>query len=111
MSAGQFDLEIEQGATLKLLFQCKDPDGAVVDLTGYAARAQVRTTEMVLDLAPVVSDPTNGRVNIIVPATVTAALSGWAVGTWDLELYTVGDADVIRALAGMVYLLKESTHV
>lgn len=107
--SGNFDFTIEQGATLKLLFQCYDPDGNVVDLTGYAARAHVRTDALVLDLAPVVSDPAQGRINIIVSATATGALSGWAVGSWNLELYTAGDADVIRALEGRVYLSEDVT--
>lgn len=109
MSAGQYDLEIEQGATLRLTFYCYDPDGVVFDLTGYAARAKVRAPDVVLDLAPVVSDAPAGEVTIVVPAAATAALAGWRVGSWDLELYTAGDADVIRALEGRVTLSPEST--
>lgn len=107
--SGSFDFVIEQGATLRVSFSCQDPDGAAVSLTGYAARAKVRTTVEVLDLAPVVVDAAAGRIDIVVPASVTAALSGWAVGTWDLELYTAGDADVIRALEGRVYLSPNAT--
>lgn len=108
--AGVYDFTIQQGARLEVTFFCQDPDGTEIDLTGYAARALVRTDAVVLDLAPVITDPAAGRIEIDVPASVTAALGGWRVATWDLEIYTPGDADVQRILEGRVTLSPEATR-
>jgi hypothetical protein len=100
--SGTFDFTIEQGADLDLAFQCKDSQGAPVDLSGSTLAAFVRTTEVVLDLAPTFDDATLGKISVHVDAATTELLEGWGVGTWTLEV--TNGSQVLRLLKGRVTL-------
>lgn len=93
MSAGTYKIECEQGADFTLNLTWRDGTGAVLNLTGYTARMDVRTSK---DAATALVSATteNGRitlggaegtVQILIPASVTA---GFAPGqyVYDLKL-------------------------
>jgi hypothetical protein len=109
MSSGKYNLIIEQGATFSRTFTYKNSAGTAVDLTGYTAAAQIRSsfsaTEKT-DLTVSIPTPANGQIVVSLTATETAALT-LESGVWDLEL-TYG-ATVTRLLQGTYTLSKEVT--
>jgi hypothetical protein len=122
MSAGSYNLEIEQGATLSKPIVVQNEDGSGVDLTGFTARLQARKTEASPDVLFELSTA-NGGIEITVTgegddvestitlrrtAEVTAAL-GFGPGKYDLEL-TAADGTVTRLLEGRVSLSREVTR-
>lgn len=115
MSAGQYNLTVEQGATLSEVFTWKDPTGALIDLTGYSAKMQVRRApgadELYLEASTgagtIVLGGAAGTVTITVLAATTAALS-FTTGSWDLVL-TAGDGTVTRLVEGTATLDRSVT--
>lgn len=115
MAAGRYDIEIEQGSTFNLPLIWK-AGGALVNLTGYTARMMVRAD--FADASPLLILTTeNGRIalggaagtiDLTIAATVTAALTDWGRGVWDLEL--VSGSTVKRLLNGRAVLAKEVTR-
>lgn len=85
------NLNAYSGETLTLSFSCKDEAGDAFDLTGYAARAKVRqtisSTDVALDLAPIIPVPADG---VIIIGKTDEQTSIMAPGTyyWDLVLDT-----------------------
>lgn len=114
MSAGKYDLTIEQGATLAQVFTYKDPNGTAINLTGYAARCQVRraigSTSTLLDLTTenggITLGGVAGTVTLNATATATALLSG--NGVYDIEL--VSGANVYRLVEGTVFIKPNVTR-
>jgi hypothetical protein len=109
LSAGDWDLYIEQGATFSQAFICS-PDDPAFTWTGWTARAQIRTVaaenaELLLDLTPHLSiaGPT---VTLAIPASATETLT--RSGRWDLEM-VLGET-VIRLLNGAVIVSPEVTR-
>lgn len=115
MTAGKYDLTIEQGATLAQVFTWRDSSDALVNLTGYTARCQVRRTlsdpDTLLSLTTENSGITLGGVlgtiQLNATAAVTALLSG--KGVYDLELIS-GGGTVTRLIEGGVYFAPEVTR-
>lgn len=115
MSAGTYDLKIEQGATLSLTFTYQNEAGTPINLTNMTARAKIREdfgSAVVLELTTA-----NGRITLggalgtialNVPATTTATLSAPFEGVWDLEL--VNGATVTRLLQGKAVVSPEVTY-
>lgn len=108
------DLVIEQGTTWGIAFPLLDEADQPADLTGWSARAQVRTK---------VGDSTvlyewssdggnievgNGRAILTVPPAVSSAWT-WRKGVYDLEL-TSPSGDVIRPVGGGVRVDPEVTR-
>lgn len=98
-------LVIDQGATLRESFTYKDSDNAVVDLTGYTARSQVRSSytsaTTILNLTSQAGTLTitanTGTIAFNVSATTTAALTPGNY-VWDLEL--VDATGIVTRLVG-----------
>jgi hypothetical protein len=114
MPAGNYDLNIEQGATLSRPLVWKDGAGDRVDLTGYSARMQIRNTydaPVLLELTSgdgsLIITPKAGMVTIFIDANTTAAIT-WTKGRYDLEL-VASDGVVTRLLEGAVYVSREIT--
>lgn len=114
--AGTLHITIEQGATFNPVLTWKDQAGALIDLTGYTARMQVRPTvddtgTPLLDLdttnGKIVLGGTAGTITFAVPAVDTAALV-FDEAVYDLELID-GAGEVTRLLKGDVYLSPEVT--
>ena len=115
MSATTYDILIEQGATYSQLVTYKEA-GVAINLTGYTARMQVRST---LESASTVVELTtaNGRIalggaagtiTLTISATDTAALTAGR-GVYDLELVS-GSGIVTRLLQGVATISRNVTR-
>lgn len=109
MSAAPVDLSIEAGATFVQVLTWKDSTGALIDLTGYSARAQVRAVPASERVVLAVSSPSSGivlggaagTITLTFSAVQTALLPDGHVGVWDL-LLTSGTGTVTRLAEGTV---------
>lgn len=122
--ATRYDLQVDQGATFSRVFTYKNPDGTLIDLTGYSARMQIRTgydaptfaLELTTANGGIVLGGTLGTVTINLSATQTGAIVTTSlVGmppyqnfVYDLEL-TIG-AVVKKFLNGFFTLTKAATR-
>jgi len=115
---GKWDFTIIQGSSFNRTLVIRNGIDAPVDLTGYEARMKAKelvsdTTELFEWLSTGVSPeititPGTGIIAITVAPAATA-LMDFDTGVHDLELYTAGDADVVRVLEGNVALSKGVT--
>ena len=126
MSAGRFDITLEQGSTFDLPLRYRAPSGTPVDLTGYTARMQVREAPasavfvefnsaltangfiLLSGSAEDREDGANGNVRIYMTAANTALLPRFA-GRYDLELDD-GTGYVVRLLEGQFRVEPEITR-
>lgn len=105
---GTYDLTIYQGATFRQVFQLREADQTTpIDLTGYTARAQVRTKAGGVLLLTFTCSHDNAAGNITVSATpaVTATLTSG--GVWALEIANGTDTYVL--IEGVVERKPEIT--
>jgi len=125
MTAGRYDIAIDQGSTFRKTITWKDSSGNEIDLTGYSARMQVRPTysssSTTLNLTTANGGITlggdAGTIELYVSATATAAIpttspSQFAdafVGVYDLEL-VAPNSDVTRLLHGDFIVNPEVTR-
>lgn len=117
MSAAQYDLVIEQGATWSQAVQWKTGSPATaVNLTGYTARMQLRSS-VSASTAALLLTTENGRIaltvntgtiTLSVSATDTAALTAGRY-VYDLELVS-GGGQVTRVMEGVVTVSAEVTR-
>lgn len=113
----RMSLLIPQGSTLRRRFHLKNPDGTNVDLTGYSARMQYRSTHaatsVLLDASVangrVTMGGTAGTFDVVVPAGVTQALVAPARGVFDVEITSSG-GEVYRIVEGDVRVSPEVTR-
>jgi hypothetical protein len=117
MTAAVYDITIEQGATFKLVLTWKDDAGALMDLTGYTARMQVRpsiadTNPPLLNLTTengaITLGGATGLVTVIAAAALTTAITN-KKGVYDLELVDA-TGFVTRLLQGAVAFNFEVTR-
>jgi hypothetical protein len=125
MSAGKYNIVIEQGATYEVELQYKDSNGVVVDLTGYSGRMQIRPsigspTSYLCLSSSLQADgtglnfsgsngstpPTSGSIGIYISAATSSMLT-FNTGVYDLEIQS--GSFVTRLLQGNVQLSKEVT--
>ena len=70
MSAARYNLVIDQGSDFAINFTVKE-DGSAKNLTGYSARAQMRTSKTASSVAATftctISTPANGTVTMSLP--------------------------------------------
>ncbi len=114
MGAGAYNLKIGQGETFTRQFNVTG-----LDLTGFTARAQVRSVnpsgELIVDFStattPIAITTGGGlnRISIALSATETAELSSSRRYIWDLEVESPG-GEVTRLLAGSVSVSREVTR-
>jgi len=116
MSAGIYDIYIEQGATYNQPLVWKDSSGTAVNVTGYTARMQIRktvdATTIILTLTTengrIIVGGANGLITLLVSAADTAALTTFC-GVYDLEVISPAGV-VTRLLEGQVEVSKEVTR-
>ena len=117
MSAGRYDITIEQGATFSLVISYKDSNNAVIDMTtsGRDVRMTIKDTVGGATIASTEgSGPTLSKTraasgnNITIEMTepTTKALD-FDTAVYDLE--SVNNATVDRILEGKVKLSREVT--
>lgn len=108
LSAGDWDLYIEQGATFVQSYTVVDDPGFTWD--GWTARAQIRSApadsgELLLDLTPYLT-VIGATIRLAIPAAQTETLT--RNGVWDLEV-ALG-ATVVRLLNGKAIASLEVTR-
>lgn len=115
MSAATYNIIIEQGATFSRVLTYRDSANAVVNLSGYTAQMQVRTSYEAADVAFEFST-TNGRISLggaagtitlSMSATETAALSA---GSYVYDLKLVSGVTVSRPFEGTVTVKRGVTR-
>lgn len=129
MSAGIYNVTIEQGADWRLLFVWKDNTGEPHDLSGWTGRMQVRETlagkSALLNLTTENGQITLGGADGTVEVTIPAAMSqevkpnlsklSWQDGkqgvsfAYDLELIDPA-GKVTRLLQGAAFFVPEVTR-
>lgn len=113
MSAANYNLSIDQGTTFALDLTVKEA-GSVKNLTGYSARAQMRSTKSAANAAAtftctVLSPPTNGKVKMELSATTSNSIDA-GLYFYDLEIFTASDAIVKRLIEGQVVISQGITR-
>ena len=125
MSAGKYNIVIEQGSTYDVTIEYKDSNSDPIDLTGYSGRMQIRPsigsptaylclssslqadgTGLNFSGSNGATPPTSGSIRIYISA-VTSSLLTFDQGVYDLEIYSGSYA--ARLLQGNVKLSKEVT--
>ena len=112
MAAANYDLTIDQGSTFVIDITINE-SGSVKDLTGYSARAQMRSTKTASSIAASftcsIPVPSNGVVKMELPAATSSAMTA-GLFFYDLEIHTGSDAIVKRLIEGKVTLNQEVTR-
>ena len=112
MSAARYNLVIDQGSDFAISFTVKE-DGSVKNLTGYSARAQMRTSRNATSIAATftctIATPTNGTVVMSLANAVSSSLTAGTY-VYDLEVFTANNASVTRLIQGSVDLTQEVTR-
>lgn len=115
MTAGIYDIIIEQGATFTLPLTW-NTNGVPVNLTGYTARMMCRESfdsetpflTLTTENGGIALGGALGTIDILATAAQTAALTK-LVGVYDLELVAPG-GQVYRKLQGSVTVSREVTR-
>lgn len=114
MSAAQYDILCEQGATFALSMTYEDGLGQPVDLSGYTARMKVKSsaqaTASIVDLTTEnqrITLGSDGSIALYIDAATTAALPA-ITAVYDLEL--VNGSTVTRLLKGKFVIDAEVTR-
>jgi hypothetical protein len=113
----QLDICIKKGATFTLPITYKDDDGVPIDLTGYSAKMQIRSsptsTEVIVDLTTenggIIIDEENGLVTAYIDSDATAALDALANGAYDFFIFLPGATLVYSDLYGAVKITERTT--
>ncbi len=116
MTAGSYNITIEQGATFRL--QLTLTDGVEpTPLTGYTGRMQIRQKIMSTDVLYVLTTENGGltitelegKIALYISDEDTAAF-GFRNAVYDLELEDGGSGEVVRVLQGSIYVSPEVTR-
>lgn len=116
MSAGKYNITIEQGATFRLVAQWLDSDENPIDLDGFYARMQIRPFAESDEVYITIDNGSTGgifietdwKIEIEIDATQTEALNQYC-GVYDLELESPSGV-VTRLLQGKVTISPEVTR-
>ena len=114
--AGTYNMTCNQGATFKRTITWTNPNKTPINLTGYTARMQVRTSaaantvvlELTTDNGRITLGGTSGTVDLLVAANVTANLTP-ALYVYDLEVVS-GGGEVTRLVEGNFNVKAEVTR-
>jgi hypothetical protein len=118
MSAGRYDLYIEQGATYTKVFTWYASPGVPVDLTNYTALCQIRysvdddTVLLASDSTPagitITLGGALGTITMGIAASISNALD-FDIAVWDINLTYTPTGVVTRLLEGEVKFSKAVT--
>ena len=110
MSAGTYNINIDQGSDFSLQLTVKE-DGSAKNLTGFSARAQMRPTvdssTLTATFVCTITNATSGILTMTLANTVTDDID---VGqyAYDLELYTGSTSQ--RLIQGTATVIGEVTR-
>jgi hypothetical protein len=115
--AAEVDLTVEQGTDYAQSFRRRDSAGVIIDLTGFAARMQVRRSvsartfllELTTENGGLVIDGPAGQITIAIRDDQTTG-ARWRRGRYDLELISPAGR-ISRFLFGRLELSREVTRV
>jgi len=112
MSAGTYNITIDQGTDFVLDLAVKENDAAF-DLTGYSARAQLRRTKedtsATATFSCTVVSASAGTIKMELDNSTTSSISEGSY-YYDLEIYTAADAIVQRIIQGSASVTREITR-
>lgn len=113
MAAASYNLVIDQGSDFAIDLTIKE-GGVAKDLTGYAARAQMRPTISSSTVAgsftcTVLIPTTDGKVKMELTNSASSAMEPGRY-FYDLEIHTPNNAIVKRLIQGEVVLNPEVTR-
>lgn len=112
-----FNTTIDQGADWFLNFQYKNPNGTAINLTGYSAALQIRTSPLAKTAVLTLESPSDGIV--ITGNTGTIAVHATAAQTatitngkyaYDLEITAPNPATVTRLVQGTIEVSPQVTR-
>lgn len=114
-TAGTFDIEWHQGDTFSLLLTWRDVNQDPIDLTGYTARMQLRTSfdaeeaslELTTENDRISLGGSNGEIQLTVDAETMADMD---TGSYKYDLEMVVGATVRKILKGKFKVLAEVTR-
>ena len=110
MSAGKYDITIEQGSDFSLQLTVQD-GGSAKNLTGYSVRGQIRSTvdaaTIAAEFTGTIINPTGGILTIRLPYTTTDDIAP-GLYYYDVEIYTAGS--VQKLIKGTATVLGEVTR-
>ena len=104
--ATKFNIDIIKGSRYLKSFIYTDSAKAPIDITGLAARMQIRereeSTAFDLELTTVngritLAPAASGQINIVLTALDTDLLT-ISKGVYDMELYDAGDLDIVDTI-------------
>ena len=112
MTAGIYNMTIEQGATFEKTLTIKQANGNPMNLTGYTAAGKIRTKYKspisLIDFAMTFLDPrTDGKLKMSLTAVETAGLEARNNCVYDVEITLNGT--VQRLIQGQVDIVPEAT--
>jgi hypothetical protein len=116
MAAGKHNFLCEQGATFNPLITWRDESNALVDVTGYTARMQVRptvasttvTTSLTTENGRITLGGAAGTIELLITDEDTALLTP-ATYKYDLEMVSSGGT-VVRLIKGNFKVDPEVTR-
>jgi len=110
MSAGKYDIKVDQGSDFSLQLTIQE-SGIAKDLSGFSLRGQMRPTKdsstLTATFTTSITDVTGGVCTISLPYTTTENIT---VGQYfyDIELFT--GSTVQRIIEGLVTVSPEVTR-
>ena len=114
MAAGNHNIIIDKGSDFAIQLTLEQ-NGAAVSLSGYSARAQLRTSRTATGnpvanfVCTILSPNTDGKIHVHLPNSNTSNIAPGKY-YYDLEIYTPNDAVVTRLLQGDVTVTPEVTR-
>lgn len=116
MTAGNYDFTLEQGTTFTKSFVWKDSNNAVINLSGYSARLQIRAykdsvtklVEATTQNGKLVITANLGKIALTLPPADTNGIT-FEQGLYDLEV-EASNGVVTRLLEGIVTFSKQVTR-
>ncbi len=109
--AVNYTLNILQGSDYPLRLILKNEDSTYFNLSGYNTRGSIRykyfNSDIILDLQPMISSYVSGFIDIVIPASGTAAISSSRY-IYDVDISNSGGATT-RILMGVANISPEVT--
>tara|TARA_Y100000114_G_C11709642_1_gene302765 strand:+ start:603 stop:941 length:339 start_codon:yes stop_codon:yes gene_type:complete len=112
MSAGTYNITIDQGSDFSLTFTISD-GGSAKNLSTYSVRGDIRKKKE--DSSPAVQftgsvvTAASGIAKVVLTNTQTKNLTE-GLYFYDIEIFTASDAEVIRILQGTANVTREITR-